>query len=246
MSNNYQYPPGGYASPEQLGVRPVAQLSTRFLTDAFTWMFLALMLSAGVALFVRSDTSLLASVMGLRIPLFIAQIGLGLGVQLGIRRLPATLALGLFFVYAALMGVTIGVWVWFYAGYSQNPTAVVQAFVAAAAAFGGAALYGVVTKRSLASMGSFLFMAAWGLFFAFIVNGLLLKSSTMDLVLSAAGVLIFTALAAWTTQRITNGEFAAMTGSREKASVYGAMLLYIEFINIFLMLLRIFGGGGRR
>ncbi|HEX7612446.1 MAG TPA: Bax inhibitor-1 family protein, partial [Candidatus Limnocylindrales bacterium] len=86
----------------------------------------------------------------------------------------------------------------------------------------------------------------WGLFFAFIVNGLLLKSSTMDLVLSAAGVLIFTVLAAWTTQRITNGEFAAMTGSREKASVYGAMLLYIEFINIFLMLLRIFGGGGRR
>ena len=246
MSNNYQYPPGGYASPEQLGVRPVAALSTRFLIDAFTWMFLALLLSAGVAWFVQRDTNLVASAMDMRMPLFIGQIGLGLGVQMGIRRLPATLALGLFFVYAALMGVTIGVWVWFYAGYSQNPTAVVQAFVAAAAAFGGAALYGVVTKRSLASIGSFLFMAAWGLFFAFIVNGLLLKSSTMDLVLSAAGVLIFTALAAWTTQRITNGEFAAMTGSREKASVYGAMLLYIEFINIFLMLLRIFGGGGRR
>jgi len=246
VSNNYQYPPGGYASPEQLGVRPVAQLSTRFLTDAFTLMFLALLLSAGVAWFVGRDSNLVLSALDMRIPLFIAQIGLGLGVQMGIRRLPATLALGLFFVYAALMGVTIGVWVWFYAGYSQNQTAVGQAFVAAAAAFGGAALYGVVTKRSLASIGSFLFMAAWGLFFAFIVNGLLLKSSTMDLVMSAAGVLIFTVLAAWTTQRITNGEFAAMTGSREKASVYGAMLLYIEFINIFLMLLRIFGGGGRR
>ena len=129
MSNNYQYPPGGYASPEQLGVRPVAQLSTRFLTDAFTWMFLALLLSAGVAWFVQSDANLVASAMDMRMPLFIAQIGLGLGVQLGIRRLPATLALGLFFVYAALMGVTIGVWVWYYAGYSQNPTAVVQAFV---------------------------------------------------------------------------------------------------------------------
>jgi hypothetical protein len=160
--------------------------------------------------------------------------------------LPATLALALFFVYAALMGVTVGVWVWYYATFSQNPSAVAEAFVCAAAAFGGAAIYGIVTKRSLASVGSYLFMAAWGLFFAFIVNGLIFKSSGMDLVLSAVGVLIFTALAAWTTQRISNGEFAAMTGSREKASVYGAMLLYIEFINIFLMLLRIFGGGGGR
>jgi hypothetical protein len=244
VSNNYQYPPGKYASPERLGVRPVAALSTRFLTDAFMWMFLALLLSAGVAWIVQSDTGFVNSAMNMRMPLFIAQIGLGLGVQMGIRRLPATLALALFFVYAALMGVTIGVWVWYYA--AVNPPAVAEAFVCAAAAFGGAAIYGVVTKRSLASIGSILFMAAWGLFFAFIVNGLLLKSSGMDLVLSAAGVLIFTALAAWTSQRIVNGEFAAMTGSREKASVYGAMLLYIEFINIFLMLLRIFGGGGGR
>ena len=81
----------------------------------------------------------------------------------------------------------------------------------------------------------------------FLINGLLFHSSGMDLILSIIGVVVFTALAAWTTQRISRGEFAAMTGSMEKASVLGAILLYIEFVNIFLMLLRIFGGsGGRR
>lgn len=233
-------------SPERLGVRPVAQLANRFLIDAFTWMFLGVLLSGMVAWFVQSNVDFVTSVANLRLPLFIAQLGLGLGIQMGISRLNAGVALGLFFVYAGLMGLTIGVWVWYYGTYSGNPMSVVQAFVSASAAFGGAALYGVVTKRSLASMGAYLFMGAWGLFVAFLVNGLLVKSTGLDLVLSVVGVVIFTALAAWTTQRISKGEFAARTGSMEKASVLGAILLYIEFINIFLMLLRIFGGGGRR
>ena len=233
-------------SPERLGVRPTTQLANRFLTDAFVWMFLAVLLSGVVAWLVQSNQDFVLNIANLRIPLFIAQLGLGLGIQLGIRRLPASLALALFFVYAGLMGLTVGVWVWYYGTLNDNPMSVVQAFVSASAAFGGAAIYGIVTKRSLASMGAILFMGAWGLFAAFLINGLLLHSSTMDLLLSVAGVVIFTALAAWTTQRISRGEFAAMTGSMEKASVYGAILLYIEFINIFLMLLRIFGGGGRR
>jgi len=232
-------------SPERLGVRPTTQLANRFLTDAFLWMFCAVLLSALVAWMVENNTNLVASVVDLRMPLFIAQLGLGLGLQWGIRRLNAGVALALFFVYAALMGLTIGVWVWWYGTANNNPMSVVEAFVSAAAAFGGAAVYGVVTRRSLASIGSILFMGAWGLFAAFLINGFLLHSSTMDLVLSVVGVVIFTALAAWTTQRISRGDFAAMTGSMEKASILGAMLLYIEFINIFLMLLRIFGGGRR-
>jgi FtsH-binding integral membrane protein len=230
-------------SPEKLGVRPVAQVSNRYLIDAFTWMFLAVMLSGAVAWIVENDYNLVLSIADMRLPLFIAQLGLGLGLQLGIRRINATLALLLFFVYAALMGLTVGVWVWWYAVANNNPMAVGQAFISASAAFGGAALYGVVTRRSLAGMGTFLFMGAWGIFVAFLLNGFLFHSSTMSLVLSIVGVIIFTALAAWTTQRIVNGELEAMTGSKEKASVLGAVLLYIEFVNIFLMLLRIFGGG---
>jgi FtsH-binding integral membrane protein len=229
-------------SPERLGVRPAAQLANRFLTDAFVWMFLAVLLSGMVAWIVQSNLSLIESIVDWRMPLFIGQLGLGLGIQLGIRRLNASLALALFFVYAGMMGLTVGVWVWYYGTANDNPMSVVQAFVSASAAFGGAAIFGVVTHRSLASIGSILFMGAWGLFVAFLINGLILHSSTMDLVLSVVGVVIFTALAAWTTQRISRGDFAAMTGSMEKASVYGAILLYIEFINIFLMLLRIFGG----
>jgi uncharacterized protein len=229
-------------SPEKLSVRPTTQLANRFLVDAFLWMFLGVLLSGMIAWIVQSNLSLLQSISDWRIPLFIAQLGLGLGIQWGIRRLNAGVALALFFIYAALMGLTIGIWVWYYATANDNPMSVVQAFVSASAAFGGAALYGIVTKRSLASMGAYLFMGAWGLFFAFLINGLLVQSSTMDLVLSVVGVVIFTALAAWTTQRISRGEFAARTGSMEKASVLGAILLYIEFVNIFLMLLRIFGG----
>jgi FtsH-binding integral membrane protein len=235
-------------SPERLGVRPNVRLSNRFLIDAFIWMFGALIISGIVAYWVaNAGVNTVVDIVNLRFPLFIAQLGLGLGLQMGIRKINATLALGLFFVYAALMGLTIGVWVWYYAIESANAAAVYEAFFSAAAAFGGAALYGAVTGRSLASVGSYLFMAAWGLFFAFLINGLLFHSTGMDLVLSIIGVVVFTALAAWTTQRISRGEFAAMTGSMEKASVLGAILLYIEFINIFLMLLRIFGGsGGRR
>jgi FtsH-binding integral membrane protein len=232
-------------SPERLGVRPTTQLANRFLTDAFLWMFCAVLLSALVAAMVQNNVNLVQSVANWRMPLFIAQLGLGLGLQWGIRRLNAGVALALFFVYAALMGLTIGVWVWWYGTANNNPMSVVEAFVSASAAFGGAAVYGIVTRRSLASIGSILFMGAWGLFVAFLLNGFILHSSTMDLVLSVVGVVIFTALAAWTTQRISKGDFAAMTGSMEKGSILGAMLLYIEFINIFLMLLRIFGGGRR-
>jgi FtsH-binding integral membrane protein len=244
VNNNFGYGSRDY-SPEQLGVRPVAQLSNRFLIDAFTWMVAALLLSAFIAWRVAADQNLVSSVVDWRIPLFIAQLGLGLGIQWGIRRISATMALALFFIYAALMGLTLGIWVWWYGVANNNPMAVYQAFVAAAGAFGGAALYGVVTKRSLASMGSYLFMGAWGIFFAFMVNAFIFKSNGVDLVLSVVGVVIFTLLAAWTTQRISRGDFAAMTGSMEKASVLGATLLYIEFVNIFLMLLRIFGGGRR-
>ncbi len=232
----YQY------SSEKMNARAAAQVSNRYLIDAFTWMFLAVLLSAAVAWVVENDESFVLSIVDMRLPLFIAQLGLGLGLQIGIRKINATLALLMFFVYAALMGLTVGVWVWWYAVANDNAVAVAQAFVSASAAFGGAAMYGVVTRRSLASMGSYLFMGAWGIFFAFLVNALVFHSSTMSLLLSIVGVVIFTALAAWTTQRIVNGELEVMTGSKEKASVLGAVLLYIEFVNIFLMLLRIFGG----
>jgi FtsH-binding integral membrane protein len=87
-------------------------------------------------------------------------------------------------------------------------------------------------------------MATWGLFVAILVN-MFVGNGTLDMIISIVGVIIFTALTASTVQRISRGQFAAMTGSMEKASVIGALLLYLEFVNIFLFLLRLFGGGRR-
>jgi FtsH-binding integral membrane protein len=106
--------------------------------------------------------------------------------------------------------------------------------------FGGAALYGAVTKRNLASIGSIAFMALIGLIVASVVN-LFLGSSTIGWIISLAGVAIFTVLTAWDVQRIQSGQLVAMTGSVEKAAVLGALHLYLDFVNLFLFLLRLFG-----
>jgi hypothetical protein len=87
-------------------------------------------------------------------------------------------------------------------------------------------------------------MATWGLLVALLVN-MFVGNGTLDILISIAGVIIFTALTASTVQRISRGQFAVMTGSTEKAAVIGALLLYLEFVNIFLFLLRLFGGGRR-
>lgn len=240
--NNYPYAPGG--SYEQLGVRPAARLSVAFLSQAFTWMFLGLLLSAFVAYLVQNNLGLTQTVFNLWLPLIIAEMVIGVGLQVAIRRINATVALGLFLIYAAINGLTFGVIILAYTYQTGSAATVVEAFVSAAAMFGGAALYGAVTKRSLASMFGYLAMATWGLMVALILN-IFLGNGTLDVIISVIGVVIFTALTASTVQRISTGQIAAMTGSMEKASVIGALLLYLEFVNIFLFLLRLFGGGRR-
>ena len=107
--------------------------------------------------------------------------------------------------------------------------------------FGGAAIYGAVTKRSLASMGGFLFMGVIGLLAAMVVN-LFLHSSTIDWIVSIIGIGIFTVLTAFNVQRIQSGDLAARLGSMEKAAVIGALNLYLDFRNLFLFFLRLSGG----
>ena len=122
-----------------------------------------------------------------------------------------------------------------------NVQSVVTSFLGASAMFGAAAIYGATTKRSLNSLGGFLFMGVIGLFVASIVN-IALGSSTIGWVIALIGVVVFTVYTAYTVQRISYGDYAASLGSVEKASVLGAIHLYITFINIFLFLLRLTGG----
>jgi len=226
---------GQPASPSALGVKPDARLSAAFLTQSFLWMFVGLLVTAGVAYAVQSNERLIEFALNNIFILFIAQLALVFAIGLGINRISATVALLLFFVYAASLGVTIGLIVMAY-----TETSVVTAFVSASAMFGAAAIYGAVTKRSLASMGGYLFMGLIGLIVAMVLN-IFLANDGLSLLISVVGVVIFTALTAYDVQRIQNGDIAAMTGSMEKGAVLGALRLYLNFINIFLFLLRIFG-----
>jgi len=217
-----------------------AAVTPAFLTQAFIWMFAGLLLTAGVSAFVQSSDALLTFATKNLLLVFIAQIVVVLVISSGINRIGATAALGLFFVYAASLGLTVGLIVSTYTG-----TSVATAFLSASAMFGGAALYGVTTKRSLAGIGATLTMGLFGLVIAIGVN-LFLGNSTVTLIISVIGVVVFTGLTAWDVQRIQGGQLVARTGSVEKAAVIGALHLYLDFINLFLFLLRILGAGGRR
>ncbi len=233
--NQTQFP-GQYASPSTLGVKPDAKLQTAFLTQAFVWMFAGLLVSAGVATVVQSNDQLINFAADNFFILMIVQLGIVLGISAAINRISATVALGLFFVYAATLGLTIGLIVSAYTGGS-----VATAFLSASAMFGAAALYGATTKRSLTGLGGILFMGLIGIIVASVVN-IFLASGTLGWIISIVGVVIFTALTAYDVQRIQAGDLAARTGSMEKAAVIGALHLYLDFINLFLFMLRLVGG----
>lgn len=232
-------PRSPYGAPSQLGVRPAAALSAGFLSQAFAWMFAGLLLTAGVAWLVQSSARALDVAAGLFLPAILIELVLVVVISAAITRINATLALGLFFAYAALNGVTFGL---IFTAYDLP--SVGAAFLSASAMFGGAALYGATTHRSLASWGGYLTMGLIGLIVAMIVN-MFIGSTPFGYLVSAIGVVIFTALTAYDVQRIATGDLAAMLGSMERAAVIGALRLYLDFVNLFLMFLRLFGGSRR-
>ncbi len=220
----------------QATIQPAAVVAAGFLSQAFLWMFAGLLLTAGVAFVVQGSPAVMAAVAGAWLPIAFGQLALAWAIGLGIRRMSATLALGLFFVYAATLGFTIGVIVSLYTGES-----VFTAFLSASAMFGAAGTYGVVTKRSLAGLGGILTIGLFGLIAATIVN-LVLPNGTLGWIVSLGGVVLFTVLTAYDTQRIASGALVVVAGSAEKAAVLGALQLYLDFVNLFLFLLRLFGG----
>lgn len=222
-------------SQGQADTRLSAAAAVGFLSQAFLWMFAGLLLTAGVAFVVQTSPGVLRTVAGAWLPIVFGQLALAWAIGLGIRRMNATLALGLFFVYAATLGFTIGVIVSLYTGAS-----VFTAFLSASAMFGAAGIYGVATKRSLSGLGGILTIGIFGLIAASIVN-LLLPNGTLGWIISLVGVVLFTVLTAYDTQRISSGALVGVAGSVEKAAVLGALQLYLDFINLFLFLLRLFG-----
>jgi FtsH-binding integral membrane protein len=234
------------------GSQAVAGTSQGTLTMSFVWMFLGLLVSAAAGAFTIANPALLNAALNNFLLFILAELALVFVVSLGINRIGPMPALGLFFAYALLNGVTISLVV---LAYTVDPltgqvtgsgiSAALSSFLGASAIFGAAALYGVVTKRDLTSLGGILVMGLVGLLVMMIVQVLFFADSTaFSLAIGVIGVVIFTALTAFDVQRIQNGRLSWIK-SREGASVIGALALYLDFVNLFLMLLRIFGGGRR-
>jgi FtsH-binding integral membrane protein len=168
--------------------------------------------------------------------LMLGTLGLVFFISFRIHTLQYTTALGLFMVYAALLGAALTSIFVAYTGAS-----ITRVFFISAASFGALSLYGYTTQRDLSPIGSFLIMGLFGLIIAMVVN-IFLKSSGLDFVISAAGVLIFAGLTAWDTQKIKEmydvNDDGTISGRK---AVMGALTLYLDFINLFLMLLRLMG-----
>lgn len=218
------------------------EVLSAFMAGVYRWMMLGLLLTAGTAWFTATNPAMLQIVFGTPFVFFgliIAELGLVLAISAAIHRLSAATASGLFLLYSALNGVTLSSVLLAYTGAS-----VVQAFVVTAGMFGAMSVYGLVTKKDLTSWGSFLFMGLIGIVIASLVN-MFLQSSAMSFVLSGLGVIVFTGLTAYDTQKLKEmGDSAPMNDALaiRRGTILGALTLYLDFINLFLMLLRLFGG----
>jgi FtsH-binding integral membrane protein len=166
----------------------------------------------------------------------LAPLGLVMWLSFGIQRMSDTTAKAVYWVYAVLMGLSLSTIFLVYTGASIATT-----FFASAAAFGGLSLYGYTTKRDLSVFGTFLIMGVVGLVVAMLIN-LFVQSSTMDLVISGIGVLLFAGLTAYDTQKIKSMYYGVQgTDFFGRSVVMGALTLYLDFINLFLFLLRFLG-----
>ena len=213
--------------------------SDTLLHKVFGWMCAGLIVSALTAYFTAASPAVLNVILGNQAVFFgliIVELALVIGLTWAIKRISASTATLLFLLYSFVNGLTLSVFVLVYTDASLAST-----FLVAAGMFGITAVYGYATKRDLSRWGSILMMGLIGIILAGIVN-IFLGNSGLDIVISALGVIIFTALTAYDMQKIkAMGMMATDDESRAKQAIYGALMLYLDFINIFLNLLRFTG-----
>ena len=209
-----------------------------FLWKVYGWMAVGLGLTAIVAFAVAGSPDLLRVLVGNRLVFFalvIAELGLVFFLSARADRLAPGTAAGLFALYSALNGVTLSVILLAYTGESVTMT-----FVVTAGMFGALALFGSTTKRSLAGAGQFFMMGLIGLILASII-GMFWHNDALQFLISVVGVIVFTGLTAWDAQRLRQMALALPPGRVGAYAVVGALSLYLDFINLFLMLLRFTG-----
>ena len=211
--------------------------SMTFLNQVYAWMTSGLFITAVVAYFVANSPELLTFSIQFFWILFIAQIGLVVMISGRINSLSQSVATGMFLIYSALMGITLaGIFV----VYTHGSIALV--FLITAGTFGATSLYGYTTKKDLSGMGSMFFMALIGIIIASFAN-FFLRSEGLMWVLTYAGVLIFVGLTAYSTQNLKRmaEQLAGDEEAMKKFAIVGALTLYLDFLNLFIRLLQIFG-----
>lgn len=225
---------GGYDSGA------VARQTNAVMKRVYVRMFIGLLVSAFCALGVASSPSLLSFFIMNRFVywgMFIVMIAMAWILPARMQKMSTGAVIGCFILFAALMGTSLAPIFLIY-----RLGTIVYTFFITAGTFGAMSVFGYFTKSDLTKMGSFLFMALIGLIIASVVN-IFVASSTFDWIISIAGVLIFVGLTAWDTQQIKRLAAANLEPSlADKLATIGALNLYLDFINLFLYLLRIFGG----
>jgi len=211
-----------------------------YMLSVYNYMASGVLLTGVVAMLFASS-GMAAQVLGgpgiLKYVIMFAPLVFVMVLSFGINKLSTAAAQGLFWAYAAVMGLSLSSIFLVYTG-----TSIAQTFFATAAAFAGLSLFGYTTKKDLSGFGTFLIMGVVGLFVAMLIN-LFLQSSVMDLIISGVGVLLFAGLTAYDTQKIKSiYAHVAGTDMMGKTVIMGALNLYLDFINMFLFLLRFMGG----
>ena len=230
-------PYGGY--PAQQDSRSITSLVSTTMKKVYVKMTLGLVVTALVAYFCGNSLGyrqFLATHSWLMWVYIIAEFAIVFGFSPAIRKLSNAACSGLFYLFAVVNGLMLST---IFMAYS--PGAIAKTFFITAGTFGAMSIYGYTTKSDLSKFGSFLFMALIGLLIAMVVN-IFLHSSTMDWIISIAGVFIFVGLTAWDTQQVRTMAMTTPAEYSSKLASMGALTLYLDFINLFLFLLRIFGG----
>jgi len=214
--------------------RPVETSSEAgFVAKVYRWMFAGLLLTGVTAMFVAQDVALVQKVAQFRWQLVLLQLGLVFGLQFLLDRMSALLGAALFLLYSAVTGVVLSGIFWAYELGSIS-----QSFMLAGGVFGAMSLYGAVTKKDLSAWSTFLFMGLMGIIGA-VVFSFFMPSEGLSFVISCATVVVFAGLAAYDNQMIR--ALALSGGATEQQAIRGALALYLDFINLFLALLRLTG-----
>ncbi|GGQ98747.1 Bax inhibitor-1/YccA family protein [Deinococcus ruber] len=217
------------------------QVVRSFMGRTYSWMTAGLALTAIIAFLTANNPDALDWAYRNTFLLILVQFGVVMFLSFAIQRVSSMVAGVLFMVYAAVTGITFSIILQRYTGAD-----VTAAFASSALTFAGMSAFGYFTKRNLSAWGNFLLYALIGLVVAIIVN-IFVASGPLSIVISLIGVVLFAALTAYDTNRLKAMALQGLQGEMaEKGAIYGALQLYLDFINMFLFLLQLFGGSGRR